>query len=52
MWKVYLAEFIVTLVVSILWVRSIDKMMTEHPDYKGEDFLDWDDNKVHTEDKL
>ena len=40
MWKVYLAEFIVTLIVSIVWVRSIDKMMTEHPDYKGEDFLE------------
>lgn len=52
MWKVYLLEFILTLIVSIIWVRSIDKITTEHPDYKGEDFLDWDDNKVHTEDKL
>lgn len=41
MWKVYLVEFIVVLLVSIVWVRSIDKMMSEHPDYKGEDFLDF-----------
>ena len=25
------------------WVNSIDNMKTEHPDYKGEDFLNWDD---------
>lgn len=47
MWKVYLVEFIVVVIVSIFWVRSIDKMMTEHPDYKGEDFLnhDYEDDK-------
>jgi hypothetical protein len=39
MWKVYLLEFIITLVISILWVRGIDKMANEHPDYKGDDFL-------------
>ena len=52
MWKVYLLEFIMVLAVSAVWVRGIDKMMSEHPDYKGEDFLDWDDDKNHTEDKL
>jgi hypothetical protein len=52
MWKVYLLEFVIVLVVSILWVRGIDRAITEHPDYKGEDFLDWDDNKTHTEDKI
>lgn len=43
------------------WVNGIDRMMREHPDYKGEDLLDeyppkkedkkseWDDNKQHTE---
>jgi hypothetical protein len=25
MWKVYLLEFIITLIVSILWVIAIDK---------------------------
>jgi len=39
MWKVYLFEAIITIVISILWVRGIDKMTTNHSDYKGEDFL-------------
>ena len=39
MWKVYLLEFVVVVIVSLLWVRGIDKMMQDHPDYEGEDFL-------------
>ena len=51
-------------IVAILWVRGIDNMKKKHPDYKGEDFLNWDlekhtagrdgwdDNMVHTEDDL
>ena len=44
------------------WVKGIDYMKENHPDYKGEDFLDWnnnitkaagrdgwDDNTIHTE---
>ena len=52
MWKVYLFEFITVVIVSLIWVRSIDKMMSEHPDYKGEDFLEWDDDKAHTENQI
>jgi len=29
----------VAVVLSILWIRGIDYMNTNHPDYKGEDFL-------------
>jgi len=29
----------VALLIAILWVRGIDKMSKEHPDYKGEDFI-------------
>lgn len=29
----------VAMVLSILWVGGIDYMQTNHPDYKGEDFL-------------
>jgi hypothetical protein len=36
-------------IVAWFWVDGIDKMKQNHPDYKGEDFLDWDDNKNHTE---
>jgi hypothetical protein len=49
--------------ISWSWVRGIDNMKKNHPDYKGEDFLNWDnedvtktagrdgwdDNLVHTE---
>jgi len=27
------------LIISILWVRGIDYMKNNHPNYKGEDFL-------------
>jgi hypothetical protein len=40
---------IVVIPIAILWVRGIDYMKKNHPDYKGEDFLDWDDNKIHSE---
>jgi len=50
--------------ISWSWVRGIDYMKENHPDYKGEDFLDcgeddcvtkmagrdaWDDNNIHSE---
>ena len=41
MWKVFLLMFIVVAIISYLWVRNIDYMKENHPDYKGEDFLDW-----------
>lgn len=40
---------LITIPIVILWVRGIDNMKEKHPDYKGEDFLGWDDNKIHTE---
>jgi len=46
MWKVYLLEFVVVVIVSILWVRGITKMHEEHPDYKGEDFFNEDDGNT------
>ena len=30
---------IVSVIVGILWVNGIDDMHKNHPDYKGEDFL-------------
>jgi hypothetical protein len=48
-----------TALISWSWVRGIDYMKENHPDYKGDDFLstsagrdnwdDWDDDKTHTE---
>lgn len=31
--------------ISWLWVEGISNMKKNHPDYKGEDFLDWDDDE-------
>jgi hypothetical protein len=33
-------------IIAILWVRGISYMHENHPDYKGEDFLNWG-NDVH-----
>jgi hypothetical protein len=43
MWKVYLLMVAVVAIISYFWVRGIDYMKENHPNYKGEDFLDWDD---------
>lgn len=44
MWKVFLLELVIAVIISYLWVRGIDNMQKNHPDYKGEDFLNWGDN--------
>jgi hypothetical protein len=45
MWKVYLLMVIVVGIISYFWVRGIDYMKENHPDYKGEDlFGDFDEN--------
>lgn len=45
MWRVYLLMFVVVLVVSILMVNGITQMHKNHPNYKGEDWLDWDNDE-------
>ena len=64
MFVVALFMVIGTGLLSWAWVRGIDYMKENHPDYKGEDFLDcgeedcvtkmagrdgWDDNNIHSE---
>jgi hypothetical protein len=44
MWKVFLLMFVVVAIISYLWVRGIDFMNENHPDYKGDDFLNWDED--------
>jgi len=34
--------FAISLSLAWLWVGGIDYMKKNHPDYKGEDFLNWD----------
>lgn len=36
-------SFIMAAIVSFFWVRGIDYMKEKHPDYKGEDFLNYDE---------
>jgi hypothetical protein len=48
--------FLITAVISWLWVRGIDKQIEyqkENPDYNpNEGWLDWDDNKSSTEGEI
>lgn len=53
---VILAILGVSTIVGILWGKGIINMHEKYPDYKGEDFLNWDgksdqwdDHKSHTE---
>jgi hypothetical protein len=43
---------VLSILIAWLWVRGIDHMEENHPDYKGEDFLKWDDEKNHTEGEI
>jgi len=36
-------------IISWLWVRGIDYMKENHPDYQGEDFLNWDEDEIDDE---
>ena len=45
MWIVYLIMFVITGIISYLWVRGISKMKDEHPNYKGDDFLKLEDDE-------
>jgi len=42
--------FVVVGLISWRWVVGIDYMQKNHPDYKGEDFLDWG-NEDNEDDK-
>ena len=45
----FIIIFIISAIIAWKWVGGIDNMQKNHPDYKGEDFLNWDDDKAHTE---
>jgi hypothetical protein len=36
-------SFTIATIVTLFWVDGIDKMKQNHPDYKGEDWLNWDE---------
>jgi hypothetical protein len=35
--------FLALVLLSWAWVKGIDYMKENHPDYKGEDWLNWDE---------
>jgi hypothetical protein len=37
---IYLIILAIVAPISFLWVRGIDDMNTQYPDYKGEDFFE------------
>ena len=39
MWKVYLLMVTVVAIISYFWVRGIDYMKENHPNYKGDDLF-------------
>jgi hypothetical protein len=39
-------SFVIAIIISILWVKGIDNMKNNHPDYKGKDLFD-EDGKNH-----
>jgi len=41
--------FIIIGFISWRWVVGIDYMQKNHPNYKGEDFLNWGNNKEENE---
>jgi len=50
MWKVYLIIFVISGIISYLWVQGIDNMKNQHPDYKGKDFLNFEEDEKETND--
>ena len=56
---VFIVMIVFAGLISWSWVRGIDYMKENHPDYKGDDFLqtssgrdlwdEYDENTVHTE---
>jgi hypothetical protein len=43
--------FLLAAIISIFWVRGIDYMKKNHPDYKGDDFLNWGNDEENDNDE-
>jgi len=41
--------FLVCGIISWFWVKGIDYMKENHPDYTGNDFLNWDNEDIDDE---
>jgi hypothetical protein len=54
---VFIVMFVFVAILSYAWVKGISNMKENHPDYKGEGFLNWDRknddwDKTHTETEI
>jgi hypothetical protein len=38
-------SFVLAAIISFFWVRGIDNMKENYPDYKGEDFLNCEEDE-------
>lgn len=38
-------------IISVFWVRGIDYVKEKHPNYKGDDFLNWGNDEDNDNDK-
>jgi hypothetical protein len=41
----FLIVFVITIIISVLWVNGINNMSKYHPDYTGDDFLNWEEKE-------
>jgi hypothetical protein len=41
----FLVPFAIAMVITYNWIKGIEHMQNNHPDYKGEDFLGEDEKK-------
>ena len=41
---------LVIILIGILWVSGITKMKSEYPDYRAEEYLNWDRKHDHWDD--
>lgn len=39
---IVLISFLLIGLIAFFWIQGIDYMQKNHPDYKGDDFLNWD----------
>lgn len=44
-------SIIIAAIIVTFWVRGIDYMKKNHPDYKGDDFLNWKNDPENENDK-
>jgi hypothetical protein len=48
----FFTMFFITAIISWLWVKGLTNMKENHPDYKGNDFLNWEDNEYENKKKV